>query len=309
VIAWIDLANGTVTGRRDYGAFGEPLVATGNATGFPFAFSTKYRDSETELYYYGFRYYNPSTGRWLSRDPINEEGGLNLYAFVSNDPVDAVDILGLSIIDQIASIPSSAGSFINSAIGSAKGAVSAQLRAEASELARQYLKRPAGSYTHQGPRFVKDYGPLQLYAGIHYRIRVEGCEVQLEGGGFGGGRLKSIPIGFLAGGKLVGGITFSATTRYRITASQYEEWGVAASITLNAGVRWEFQQVWLGTGLKLFAEVGATGSWSWDLSTLEYTGFRSGVYARGVAEVVVSGSVRRRHEFRFTWGDAGIIGD
>ena len=40
-------------------------------------------------------FYNPSTGRWLSRDPIGEQGGLNLYAFVQNSPVDFFDCFGL----------------------------------------------------------------------------------------------------------------------------------------------------------------------------------------------------------------------
>jgi len=45
---------------------------------------------------YGFRYYDPETGRWPSRDPIGERGGLNLYGFVANDPVNAWDYLGLT---------------------------------------------------------------------------------------------------------------------------------------------------------------------------------------------------------------------
>ncbi len=44
---------------------------------------------------YGYRYYDPVTGRWLSRDPIGERGGLNLYGFVGNNGIDAVDQLGL----------------------------------------------------------------------------------------------------------------------------------------------------------------------------------------------------------------------
>ena len=44
---------------------------------------------------YGFRYFSPETGRWLNRDPIEEEGGLNLYSFVKNDPMNRWDILGL----------------------------------------------------------------------------------------------------------------------------------------------------------------------------------------------------------------------
>jgi RHS repeat-associated protein len=61
----------------------------------PFRFSTKYQDDETDLLYYGYRYYNPSTGRWVSRDPIGEKGGPNLYGFVSADSLDKVDAFGL----------------------------------------------------------------------------------------------------------------------------------------------------------------------------------------------------------------------
>ena len=47
--------------------------------------------------YYGYRYYDPKTGRWLSRDPIEEEGGINLYGFVGNDGVNKWDLLGNSV--------------------------------------------------------------------------------------------------------------------------------------------------------------------------------------------------------------------
>jgi len=51
-----------------------------------------------EVLYYGFRYYNTDSGRWLSRDPIGENGGVNLYGFVGNDGVSWNDYLGLSCI-------------------------------------------------------------------------------------------------------------------------------------------------------------------------------------------------------------------
>ena len=44
--------------------------------------------------YYGYRYYAPVTGRWPSRDPIEERGGVNLYEFVGNDGLNWLDILG-----------------------------------------------------------------------------------------------------------------------------------------------------------------------------------------------------------------------
>jgi RHS repeat-associated protein len=47
-----------------------------------------------QVFYYGFRYYDPETGRWPSRDPIEEEGGINLYSFVGNDPLNFYDYLG-----------------------------------------------------------------------------------------------------------------------------------------------------------------------------------------------------------------------
>jgi hypothetical protein len=46
------------------------------------------------VWFYGYRYYDPVTGRWPSRDPIEEEGGINLYGFVGNDGVNKWDLLG-----------------------------------------------------------------------------------------------------------------------------------------------------------------------------------------------------------------------
>jgi len=44
--------------------------------------------------YYGYRFYDPVTGRWPSRDPIGENGGVNLYGFLSNNGLDTIDYLG-----------------------------------------------------------------------------------------------------------------------------------------------------------------------------------------------------------------------
>ncbi len=47
------------------------------------------------IHFYGYRYFDPLTGRWPSRDPIGESGGLNLYGFVGNMGPNKVDNLGL----------------------------------------------------------------------------------------------------------------------------------------------------------------------------------------------------------------------
>jgi RHS repeat-associated protein len=58
-----------------------------------------WRNSNTAgLTYFGYRFYDPTTMRWLNRDPIGERGGLNLYGFVGNDPIRKIDPLGLSSI-------------------------------------------------------------------------------------------------------------------------------------------------------------------------------------------------------------------
>jgi RHS repeat-associated protein len=95
VTALVDGSNGTVTAEYEYGAFGEPVRMTGTqAAANPIRFSSKFTDNETDLVYYGYRFYNPSTGRWLSRDPIEEDDGPQIYAFVHNNPLGRVDIDG-----------------------------------------------------------------------------------------------------------------------------------------------------------------------------------------------------------------------
>ena len=88
-------STGVATAHFEYDPFGRAVVDTDSSAHFEFRFSTKVLDGETGLYYYGYRYYDPETGRWLSRDPIEEQGGLNLYAFVRNNGVNRIDYLGL----------------------------------------------------------------------------------------------------------------------------------------------------------------------------------------------------------------------
>ena len=88
--------DGTLAASYTYDAFGNAVSATGPlADAFTHRFSTKPYDPEFGLYYYGYRFYSPSLGRFLNRDPIEESGGANLYAFCSNDPVSRFEMLGL----------------------------------------------------------------------------------------------------------------------------------------------------------------------------------------------------------------------
>ncbi|MDD4406297.1 MAG: hypothetical protein PHO36_16230, partial [Parabacteroides sp.] len=110
VMGLVNATDGNISAKYEYGPFGEVFCSVGDmAKVNPFGFSTKYTDNETDLVYYGYRYYSPALGRWMSRDPSGEagfellrrkhsqvlSGEANLYAFVNNDPVNAFDVLGL----------------------------------------------------------------------------------------------------------------------------------------------------------------------------------------------------------------------
>jgi RHS repeat-associated protein len=49
--------------------------------------SSEFHDDETGLVYYNYRYYSPALGRWTRRDPIGENGTVNLYGLITNDAV------------------------------------------------------------------------------------------------------------------------------------------------------------------------------------------------------------------------------
>jgi RHS repeat-associated protein len=77
------------------------IRATGPmATANPVRFSTKYQDDEAGLVYYGYRYYSPSLGRWLSRDPIGEADFANSFGFCYNGPLNGFDPQGLLTYSQ-----------------------------------------------------------------------------------------------------------------------------------------------------------------------------------------------------------------
>jgi RHS repeat-associated protein len=97
VTALVDTATGTLAAAYEYDPFGNIIARIENPASSiqnPFLFSTKYTDAETGLLYYGYRYYQPSTGRWLSRDPIGESGGVGIYVFVTNNSINLLDVLG-----------------------------------------------------------------------------------------------------------------------------------------------------------------------------------------------------------------------
>ena len=86
--------HGYIRTSYTYAPFGN-VSASGDVSQ-PFQWSSEHYDSELDLVYYNYRHYSPSLGRFLSRDPIAEQGGRNLYAFVQNNPILLTDEKGES---------------------------------------------------------------------------------------------------------------------------------------------------------------------------------------------------------------------
>ena len=79
---------GAVQSNDLYDAYGN--MVDGGDTADPYGYNAQtgyYTDHETGLMLCTFRYYDPVTGRWLTRDPIGSNGGVNLYAYCNSDPV------------------------------------------------------------------------------------------------------------------------------------------------------------------------------------------------------------------------------
>jgi RHS repeat-associated protein len=91
----IDTATSEIMQRMDYDEFGNVILDTN--PGFqPFGFAGGIYDRDTKLTHFGAREYDAATGRWLSKDPIGFGGGdSNLYRYVMNGPLNAIDPSGL----------------------------------------------------------------------------------------------------------------------------------------------------------------------------------------------------------------------
>ncbi|MBN1153090.1 MAG: RHS repeat-associated core domain-containing protein [Dehalococcoidia bacterium] len=88
-------ASAVMVARYEYDPYGKVTNSAGDyADRNPIRFSTKYWDDETGLGYWGYRYYDPATGRWMTRDPIEERGGDNLYVYIAGSVTFAVDAIG-----------------------------------------------------------------------------------------------------------------------------------------------------------------------------------------------------------------------
>ena len=94
----VSSADGSISSHYEYAPFGEVTVSCGtSAATNPWRFSSEYAEDDTATVYYNYRHYEAMAGRWMYRDPIEEIGGANHYAFCCNNPVRCFDSFGLKI--------------------------------------------------------------------------------------------------------------------------------------------------------------------------------------------------------------------
>jgi RHS repeat-associated protein len=92
----VNTSTGVIAQRIDYDEWGVPTYVTGAPDFQPFGFAGGLHDPDTGLVRFGARDYEPTTGRWTSKDPTRFDGkDSNLYAYVSGDPLNAIDPTGL----------------------------------------------------------------------------------------------------------------------------------------------------------------------------------------------------------------------
>ena len=93
-------SSGTIITHQEYDPFGNAVVSSGGAA-FTHWFSTKPWCPVTGMVEYQFRKYRPGMGRWMSRDSIEETGGIHLSLSFHNNPVNSFDYLGMSVLSDV----------------------------------------------------------------------------------------------------------------------------------------------------------------------------------------------------------------
>ena len=95
-VAQLTNESGLTVAQYSYDAFGNTITSSGvEANHNTYRFSTKEIHANSGLYDYGYRFYSPGLGKWINRDPVQESGGINLYGYVKNNPVNRIDPYGL----------------------------------------------------------------------------------------------------------------------------------------------------------------------------------------------------------------------
>ncbi len=107
IVCMLDSMRRKIVESYHYSVYGEEQITNGkgkpvsdSSIGNPWRYRAKRTDKEVGLIFFGYRYYDPGTGRWISPDPAGTIDGPNLYAFVRNNPIKYVDYFGFNSVAE-----------------------------------------------------------------------------------------------------------------------------------------------------------------------------------------------------------------
>jgi RHS repeat-associated protein len=146
-------ASGNVVKRIDYDSFGNIISDTDPSFEVPFGFAGGLHDQDTGLVRFGYRDYDPDTGRWTAKDPIFfASGDIDLYGYCLNNPINLIDPWGLFFDPAFSSSPN-----------------------------QEYGQMWMNQYGNQGPDELKE--ALESMGGIAEDVAVQACQATIEQAG------------------------------------------------------------------------------------------------------------------------------
>jgi RHS repeat-associated protein len=116
----IDVNSGNIAQQIDYDEFGN-VISDSNPDFQPFAYAGGLYDTQTKLVRFGARDYEPSSGRWQSKEALGFLGSNNFYVYAYNNPINVVDKNGLLV--EVYYTPIISGNDVGTSMASAKGAL------------------------------------------------------------------------------------------------------------------------------------------------------------------------------------------
>lgn len=270
---------GATAAHYEYDAFGNTVFASGSlsAPAFSCRFSTKVQDVETGWYYYGYRYYDAVQGRWINRDPIGEDGGMNLYGFVMNQPIGIVDQYGMMF--NVSYLELWVSNKIDAAFKKLGDGISSSIGEVVDSVGSYYSNKWKSSI---GTNFTTSWGvsksilppssPLEISLGGGVSVNgyqdSETCDWCVQVYGTAGATvLGKIPLGVPFVQFVIGGNASAQTTwvecKDHVTNKSYQKWDkFYLVVTPRAGIRVGGDT---GTGVAAYGEGGGWLSWSKNL--------------------------------------------